>query len=172
MHLGWLIACSSFLHRYKETDIFRVMKTRYDKKIISKRDKVQKKKLFTIIPIEISNDKTLKNTEKLILAEIVTMQVYAGEFNGTNQYLADLLNLSRSSISRIINDLRHRGYIRSYQHFDPDDKMTYKRTLHANVFLDCEVFKQKRGPRQFNWCFFTLFNFYLCLSLIKTFVHT
>ena len=95
-------------------------------------------------------DKSLKVNEKIILAEIVTMQTYAGEFHATNQYLADLLNLSRSSISRIINDLRHRGYIRSYQHYDPVDKMTYKRTLHANVFLDCEVFKQYKKLKVFN----------------------
>ena len=109
---------------------------KYDKKIVEKREKVNKKKLFTLIPREISEDKTLKLNEKFILSEVVTMQTYAGEFHASNQYLADLLSLSKSSISRIINDLRNRGYIRSYQHYDPVDKITYKRTLHANVFLD------------------------------------
>ena len=117
---------------------------KYDEQVIERREKVNKKKLFTLIPLEIFEDKSLKVNEKIILAEIVTMQTYAGEFYGTNQYLADLLNLSRSSISRIINDLRKRGYIRSYQHYDPVDKMTYKRTLHANVFLDCKVFRQHK----------------------------
>ena len=120
------------------------MKERFDKKIIEKRDKINKKKLFTLLPIEIMHDKSLKNNEKIILSEIVTMQTYAGEFNATNQYLGDLLDLSRSSISRIINDLRHRGYIRSYQHYDPKEKITYKRTLHANIYLDCEVFKRNK----------------------------
>ena len=123
---------------------------KYDEQVIERREKVNKKKLFTLIPLEIFEDKSLKVNEKIILAEIVTMQTYAGEFHATNQYLADLLNLSRSSISRIINDLRHRGYIRSYQHYDPVDKMTYKRTLHANVFLDCEVFKQYKKLKVFN----------------------
>lgn len=117
---------------------------KYDEQVIERREKVNKKKLFTLIPLEIFEDKSLKVNEKIILAEIVTMQTYAGEFHATNQYLADLLNLSRSSISRIINDLRKRGYIRSYQHYDPVDKMTYKRTLHANVFLDCKVFRQHK----------------------------
>jgi len=123
---------------------------KYDKRIVKRREKVNKKKLFTLIPCEISEDKSLKLNEKIILSEIVTMETYAGEFHATNQYLADLLNLSRSSISRIINDLRHRGYIRSYQHYDPVDKMTYKRTLHANIFLDCEVFKQHKKLKVFN----------------------
>ena len=123
---------------------------KYDKKIVEKREKVNKKKLFTLIPREISEDKSLKLNEKFILSEVVTMQTYAGEFYATNQYLADLLNLSRSSISRIINDLRKRGYIRSYQHYDPVDKITYKRTLHANVFLDCKVFKQHRKLKVFD----------------------
>ena len=123
---------------------------KYDEQVIERREKVNKKKLFTLIPLEIFEDKSLKVNEKFILAEIVTMQTYAGEFHATNQYLADLLNLSRSSISRIINDLRKRGYIRSYQHYDPVDKMTYKRTLHANVFLDCKVFKQHRKLKVFD----------------------
>lgn len=123
---------------------------KYDEQVIERREKVNKKKLFTLIPLEIFEDKSLKVNEKIILAEIVTMQTYAGEFHATNQYLADLLNLSRSSISRIINDLRKRGYIRSYQHYDPVDKMTYKRTLHANVFLDCKVFTQNRKLKVFD----------------------
>jgi DNA-binding MarR family transcriptional regulator len=123
---------------------------KYDEQLIERREKVNKKKLFTLIPLEIFEDKSLKVNEKIILAEIVTMQTYAGEFHATNQYLADLLNLSRSSISRIINDLRKRGYIRSYQHYDPVDKMTYKRTLHANVFLDCKVFRQHKKLKVFD----------------------
>ena len=125
-------------------------KKKYDKKIVKRREKINKKKLFTLIPCEISEDKSLKLNEKIILSEIVTMETYAGEFYATNQYLADLLNLSKSSISRIINDLRHRGFIRSYQHYDPVDKMTYKRTLHANVFLDCEVFKKHKKLHVFD----------------------
>ena len=123
---------------------------KYDEQVIERREKVNKKKLFTLIPLEIFEDKSLKVNEKIILAEIVTMQTYAGEFHATNQYLADLLNLSRSSISRIINDLRKRGYIRSYQHYDPVDKMTYKRTLHANVFLDCKVFRQHKKHKVYD----------------------
>ena len=122
---------------------------KYDKKIVEKREKVNKKKLFTLIPREISEDKTLKLNEKFILSEVVTMQTYAGEFHASNQYLADLLGFSKSSISRIINDLRNRGYIRSYQHYDPVDKITYKRTLHSNVFLDCEVFKKNKKLKVF-----------------------
>jgi DNA-binding MarR family transcriptional regulator len=125
-------------------------KSKYDKKIIERREKVQKRKLFTLVPIEIAEDKSLKLNEKFILSEITTMQVYAREFHATNQYLADLLGLSRSSISRIINDLRNRGYIRSYQYYDPVDKFTYKRILHANVFLDCEVFKSNKKLKIFD----------------------
>ena len=133
--------------------IARVMimkKNRYDKKIVKRRKKVNKKKLFTLMPVEILEDKSLKLNEKIILAEVVTMQTYAGEFHATNQYLADLLDLSKSSISRIINDLRNRGYLRSYQYFDPVDKITYKRTLHSNVFLDCEVFKRHKKLHVFD----------------------
>ena len=130
--------------------VLGMKKSKYDKTIIERRKKVNKKKLFTMIPCEIAEDKSLKLTEKFILSEIVTMQVYAGEFHATNQYLADLLDLSKSSISRIISDLRHRGYIRSYQHYDPVDKYTYKRSLHANVFEDCEVFKRHRKLKLFD----------------------
>tara|TARA_B100000963_G_scaffold235232_1_gene205606 strand:- start:562 stop:1026 length:465 start_codon:yes stop_codon:yes gene_type:complete len=143
--------CSKFLKKMMR--LFKVLnmkKSKYDKKIIERREKVHKRKLFTLVPIEIAEDKSLKLNEKFILSEITTMQVYAGEFHATNQYLADLLGLSRSSISRIINDLRDRGYIKSYQHYDPVDKFTHKRTLHANVFLDCEVFKSHKKLKIFD----------------------
>ena len=71
-------------------------KPKYDKKIIERREKINKKKLFTIIPIEISNDKSLKINERFLMGEIVTMQHYAGEFRATNQYVGDLLNVSSS----------------------------------------------------------------------------
>ena len=118
-------------------------KPKYDKKIIERRDKINKKKLFTMIPIEISNDKSLKTNERLLMGEIVTMQHYAGEFRATNQYVGDLLNVSSSRASAIIDDLRKRGYLHSYQHYDPVEKRTTKRTLHANVFKDCQCFKVK-----------------------------
>lgn len=97
-------------------------KPKYDKKIIERRDKINKKKLFTMIPIEISNDKSLKTNERLLMGEIVTMQHFAGEFRATNQYVGDILNVSSSRASAIINDLRKRGYLHSYQHYDPVEK--------------------------------------------------
>lgn len=123
-------------------------KSKYDEKIIQRRKKVNKKKLFTLIPCEILEDQSLKLNEKFILSEIACMQVFAGEFHGTNQYLADLLNLSTSSISRIISDLRERGYISSYQHYDPVDKITFKRSLYANIHLDCKIFHKHRMLRK------------------------
>ena len=126
------------------------MKKKYDKKISKRRSKVNKKKVFTLIPIEIMEDHSLKLNEKVIMAEVVTMHFYAGEFNATNQYFADLLNLSKSSVSRIINDLRERGYLHAYQYFDPVDKVTYKRTLHPKTFLRCQVFKSNNKLKVFN----------------------
>lgn len=81
-------------------------KPKYDKKIIERRDSINKRKLFTMIPIEISNDKSLKTNERLLMGEIVTMQHFAGEFRATNQYVGDILNVSSSRASAIINDLR------------------------------------------------------------------
>lgn len=123
-------------------------KPKYDKKIVERREKINKKKLFTMIPIEISNDKSLKINERFLMGEIVTMQHYAGEFRATNQYVGDLLNVSSSRASAIINDLRKRGYLHSYQHYDPVEKRTTKRTLHANVFKDCQIFKVKPDLRK------------------------
>ncbi|MDA8655222.1 hypothetical protein N9L78_00815 [Gammaproteobacteria bacterium] len=124
-------------------------KPKYDKKIIERRDKINKRKLFTMIPIEISNDKSLKTNERLLMGEIVTMQHFAGEFRATNQYIGDILNVSSSRASAIVNDLRKRGYLHSYQHYDPVEKRTTKRTLHANVFKDCKCFKVKLDESKF-----------------------
>ena len=124
-------------------------KPKYDKKIIERRDKINKRKLFTMIPIEISNDKSLKTNERLLMGEIVTMQHFAGEFRATNQYIGDILNVSSSRASAIVNDLRKRGYLHSYQHYDPVEKRTTKTTLHANVFKDCKFIKVKLDESKF-----------------------
>ena len=116
-------------------------KTRYDKKIIKRRDKIKKGKLFTVIPVEVLEDRSLKANEKILMGEIVTMQHNTGEFRATNQYVADILNVSASRASSVINDLRKRGYLHSYQHYDPVEKRTTKRTLHANVFRDSKCFR-------------------------------
>ena len=116
-------------------------KPRYDKKIIEPRKKISKKKLFTVIPVEILEDKSLKANEKILMGEIVTMQHNTGEFRATNQYVGDILSVSSSRASSIINDLRKRGYIHSYQHFDLAENRTTKRTLHAKVFRDSQCFK-------------------------------
>ena len=39
---------------------------KYDEQLIERREKVNKKKLFTLIPLEIFEDKSLKVNEKII----------------------------------------------------------------------------------------------------------
>ena len=43
---------------------------KYDEQLIERREKVNKKKLFTLIPLEIFEDKSLKVNEKIILTNI------------------------------------------------------------------------------------------------------
>ena len=113
------------------------------KRVVKRRNQINKKKIFTMVPIEIIEDKSLKLNEVIILSEIATMHHYGGEFFATNHYLADILRLSRQRVSSLVNDLIDRGYLESVQYFDPVDKITYKRVLIPNVFLDCKAFKKK-----------------------------
>ena len=101
-------------------------------------------KTFCLIPIEIAKDKSLKAAEKILLSEIVVQDHYNGEFFGSNQYLASLVNLSRSRVSGILSELGRRGYIRIIQYRCPDTYLVWKRVIKPNMYTDAEVFSNKQ----------------------------
>lgn len=66
------------------------------------------------INADVRYDKRLTNTAKIIMVEISALTNMKGYAWCTNQYLADVFDLSRSQISRIIRKLAECGYINVY----------------------------------------------------------
>ena len=116
---------------------------KFDEVIHQQKPGLKTAKDFSLMPIEILSDKSLKLTEKFVMSEIVTMTVYAGEFHASNEYLAGLMGLKKNSISRIISDLHKRGYIERLGYYCPKSKKTWKRVLKTLVCTDCRIFALK-----------------------------
>lgn len=66
------------------------------------------------INADVRYDKRLTNTAKIIMVEISALTNMKGYAWCTNQYLADVFDLSRSQVSRIIRKLAECGYINVY----------------------------------------------------------
>ena len=114
----------------------------YEEVVLAEEPGVEANKIFCLIPIEIAQDKSLKATEKMLLSEIVVLD-QQGEFFGSNQYLANLANLSKSRVSAILTDLGRRGYIKIILYRSPDTARVWKRVIKPNVCKDAEVFNQQ-----------------------------
>ncbi|SVC63689.1 uncharacterized protein METZ01_LOCUS316543 [marine metagenome] len=122
----------------------------YEKVVYEEEPGVEANKTFCMIPIEIVQDKSLKATEMMILSEILVLDHYHGEFFGSNQYLANLANLSKSRVSAILTDLGRRGYIKIILYRSPDTTRVWKRVIKPNVCKDAEVFNQQLDEIQKN----------------------
>ena len=114
----------------------------YEEVVLAEEPGVEANKIFCLIPIEIAQDKSLKAAEKILLSEIVVLD-QQGEFFGSNQYLANLANLSKSRVSAILTDLGRRGYIKIILYRSPDTARVWKRVIKPNVYTDAEVFNQQ-----------------------------
>ena len=115
----------------------------YEQVVYEEEPGVEANKTFCLIPIEIAQDKSLKAAEKILLSEIVVLDHNHGEFFGSNQYLANLANLSKSRVSAILTDLGRRGYIKIILYRSPDTARVWKRVIKPNVYTDAEVFNQQ-----------------------------
>ena len=70
------------------------------------------------IPFEILTDKTLSDKEKYIYSIILYLSKENNYCNPSNRYLSELLNISITQVSKLINSLKSKNFI--------DTKITYK----------------------------------------------
>jgi DNA-binding transcriptional ArsR family regulator len=67
--------------------------------------------LYAIIPIDIMENKTLSANSKLLYGEIMALAKKSGKCYATNEHLADILGLSKSSIPNLLRELSGIGLV-------------------------------------------------------------
>ena len=71
----------------------------------------EKPNLFAIIPAKVRYDKNLRANEKLLYGELTALTNKHGYCFASNNYFAELYEVTPQAISRWINNLKKQGYI-------------------------------------------------------------
>ena len=66
---------------------------------------------YAVIPADVRYDKSLRPNEKLLYGEITALTQKTGECWASNNYFADLYDVTPQAISKWILDLEKRGYV-------------------------------------------------------------
>lgn len=66
---------------------------------------------YAVIPSNVRYDKTLRPNEKLLYGEITALSSATGECWASNNYFAELYQVTPQAVSTWINNLKARGYI-------------------------------------------------------------
>lgn len=81
------------------------------------------------IPAEVLLDKKLSDKEKIILSMIMYLSKDKGYCFATNNYFSDILNVTVVSISRIINSLKKKNYIKTNMNYKSNSKEIENRQI-------------------------------------------
>jgi len=87
---------------------------------------------YAVIPAEVRYDKDLKPNAKLLYGELTSLCNKKGYCWATNEYFADLYDLSVGTISRLISQLEGKGYIRCEMAATDAGS---ERRIYAGIFL-------------------------------------
>lgn len=90
---------------------------------------MQEVSYYAVIPAEVRYDQDLTANAKLLYGEITALCNKHGHCWATNEYFAGLYNVSHVSVSKWVNALIQKGYIKSEITFSNGDITTTKRYL-------------------------------------------
>ena len=90
---------------------------------------MDKKSYYAIIPANVRYDDNLKDKAKLLYGEITALCNEKGYCWATNEYFANLYNVSKTTISTLIKNLIDNGYIYSSFIYKENSKEIDKRIL-------------------------------------------
>ncbi|MBQ9607831.1 MAG: helix-turn-helix domain-containing protein [Lachnospiraceae bacterium] len=85
---------------------------------------------YAIIPADIRYDKSLKDKAKFLYAEITALCNKDGYCFASNKYFADLYGVRKETISRLLNELKNRGYIEIKLEYDEKTKEIKRRLIY------------------------------------------
>lgn len=103
----------------------------------------QKGSYYSVIPAAVLYDEDLSTTEKLLYGFISQLANATGYCFASNKYLAELLNLSKSTISRGVNNLVKKGYLKYEYEYEPDSKEIKERHLFLGISKNDYTYTQK-----------------------------
>lgn len=97
-----------------------------------------KKSYYAVIPANVRYDKSLKANAKLLYGEITALTNEKGYCWASNQYFADLYEVSKQTISTWIKDLRERGYISVTMEYKEGTKEILNRYIRIDEYPTLE----------------------------------
>ena len=103
-------------------------------------DKSDLKELW--MPSEILINDKLSDKEKIILSMIIYLSKNKGYCFATNNYFSDILNVTVVSISRIINSLKKKNYIKMNMNYKSNSK---EKNLNLKVTDKAKEFILEKG---------------------------
>lgn len=101
--------------------------------------------IYSLIPISILRDNRLTSLEKLLLIQIISLCKQKGYCWATNKYFAELNNVSRTTISKSVNNLATSNYINIQ--YEKQNLNNSKRKIELTPVLNNQI---KRIKESFN----------------------
>lgn len=93
--------------------------------------------IHSLIPISILRDNNLTSLEKLLLIEIISLCRQKGYCWATNKYFSSINNVSRTTISKSINNIASCNYIKI--EYDNKNLNNSKRKIRISEVLNLEL---------------------------------
>lgn len=94
---------------------------------------MDKPNYYAILPANVRYDKNLKPNVKLLYAEITALSQSTGKCFASNQYFADLYNVTPIAISRWVSDLVKNGYIKREMEYKKGTKQIINRYISIGI---------------------------------------
>lgn len=91
---------------------------------------LDKPNYYAVIPADIRYDKDLKDKAKFLYAEITALCNKDGYCFASNKYFADLYGVRKETISRLLNELKNKGYIEIKIEYDDKTKEVKRRLIY------------------------------------------
>lgn len=91
---------------------------------------LDKPNYYAVIPADVRYDKTIKDKAKFLYAEITALCNKDGYCFASNKYFADLYGVRKETISRLLNDLKNKGYIEIKIEYDKKTKEIKRRLIY------------------------------------------
>lgn len=110
------------------------------------------------MPSEILINNNLSDKEKIILSMIVYLSKDKGYCFATNNYFSDILNVTVVSISRIINSLKKKNYIKINMNYKSNSKEIENRQIILSnevinrYYQNCEYTINKNDKTDYQNC--------------------